>query len=95
MGTNVAVNGNAFTAVIMGMLTAVGGGIIRDVLCIQRPRVFMEEIYATAALAGSLTYYVLVNMGVNYIFVSIVSMTLVIGIRLFSIKWQWQLPRVN
>ena len=43
-------------AVFMGMLTATGGGVIRDVLTQTRPMILCGELYATAALVGSLSY---------------------------------------
>ena len=43
-------------AVFMGMVTATGGGLIRDVLTQSRPMILCGELYATAALTGALTY---------------------------------------
>lgn len=94
-GTNAALENGAFTAVIMGMLTAAGGGILRDILCLERPRVFKEEIYITAALAGSFTFYTLVQIGLSSIIVASLSILLAVMIRLMSIKWQWELPRAS
>lgn len=94
-GTNAAMGSNAFTAILMGVITAVGGGILRDVLCGEIPKVFKEEIYATAALVGSTCYYAMKTMGFNYIFASIVGMGLVVVIRLVSKYKCWKLPGVN
>ena len=49
-------------AVFMGMVTATGGGVIRDVLTQTRPMILCVELYATAALVGSLGYAVLVKL---------------------------------
>ena len=49
-------------AVFMGMITATGGGLIRDVLTQTRPMIMCGEIYATAALVGSLGYAALVHL---------------------------------
>ncbi len=46
-------------AVFMGMVTATGGGVIRDLLTNHRPMILCGELYATAALVGSLSYAVL------------------------------------
>jgi len=48
--------GNPVIAVVMGVITAVAGGIIRDVIANEVPLVLHREVYATAAFAGSLTY---------------------------------------
>ena len=42
-----------FIAALMGMITGVGGGVVRDVLLAQVPRVLRADVYATAALAGA------------------------------------------
>ena len=51
----------AFLAIMMGVLTAVGGGMIRDVCLLTVPFVLKKRIYAAAALAGSIVYYLLAN----------------------------------
>src|SRR5210317_1786661 len=48
-------------AVFMGMVTATGGGIIRDTITNQRPMIMCGQLYATAALTGALVYGVLVH----------------------------------
>ena len=49
-------------AVFMGMVTATGGGVIRDVLTQTEPMIMCGEVYATAALVGSLGYAALVQL---------------------------------
>lgn len=58
VGCHVALSFGApfVVAVFMGMLTATGGGVIRDVLTSNRPMILCGELYATAALVGSLSY---------------------------------------
>ncbi len=51
-------------AVFMGMVTATGGGVIRDVLTNTRPMILSGQLYATAALLGSLSYASLRYLGV-------------------------------
>lgn len=79
-------------AVMMGIVSAVFGGVIRDVLSNEIPLIFRKEIYASACLLGALTYLL-----VEYVFPSgtynmIFPITVVIGIRYFSIKRNWHLP---
>lgn len=52
-------------AVFMGMVTATGGGLIRDVLTNTKPLIMSGELYATAALVGALSYATLVRSGVS------------------------------
>lgn len=68
MGARVAIESGASgsIAIVMGLLTATFGGLIRDVLCNEIPLILRNEIYATAALAGALVYVVLEPMGLPY-----------------------------
>ena len=54
-------------AVFMGMVTATGGGLIRDVITNTRPMIMSGQVYATAALRGSLCYASLSYLGVSEI----------------------------
>ena len=79
-------------AVMMGIVSAVFGGVIRDVLLNEVPIVFRKEVYAFACLAGALVF-----IGLNYIsdFRSvnmIISISTVIAIRLLSIRYKWSIP---
>jgi uncharacterized membrane protein YeiH len=49
----------ALVAVLMGVMTATFGGLVRDVLCAEVPLILRREIYATAAAAGAVTYVAL------------------------------------
>ena len=63
VGCHIALNfGVPFViAVFMGMLTATGGGVIRDIITNQRPMIMGGQLYATAALSGALIYGALVH----------------------------------
>ena len=67
VGCHVALqHGSPFIiAVFMGMVTATGGGVIRDVIANRQPMIVRGELYATAALAGSLAYALLLETGLN------------------------------
>ncbi len=53
-------------ALVMGLLTATFGGLIRDVLCNEIPLILRNEIYATAALTGALVYVLLESLALPY-----------------------------
>lgn len=94
-GTQMALAHNIPTvgSILMGMVTAVGGGIIRDLFCNEIPLVFRKEIYATAALIGSGVYIELLSLtSIN--FAELVSVALVIIIRLVSVYRNWEAPRI-
>ncbi len=79
-------------AVVMGLITGVGGGIIRDLLCRQVPMVLRTEIYATASIVGGISYTLaLLLEAANQIALAIGMISALI-IRLSAIKWHLRLP---
>lgn len=81
-------------AVMMGVLSAVGGGAIRDILCGDVPLIFKPEIYATAALAGATIFVPLYLWLPDQRIAGIACILTVIIIRLGTIFYGWRLPTV-
>ncbi len=80
-------------AAIMGMFTAVMGGVIRDTLTNEVPVIFRKEIYATACLAGAIVYLILdLNTGLDRYMNMLVSISIIILIRLLAVKFRLTLP---
>ncbi|MCI5083296.1 MAG: trimeric intracellular cation channel family protein [Saprospiraceae bacterium] len=78
-------------AVMMGIVSAVFGGVIRDVLSNKEPLIFSKEVYAFACLAGALVflaaqYLVLENIAI------VISICVVITIRILAIRFHWSVP---
>jgi uncharacterized membrane protein YeiH len=75
----------------LGMMTATGGGVIRDLLTQTRPMILSGEIYATAALIGAATYAVLSRYGVDHPSAALLAFALAFAIRgasmLFHIRF--------
>ena len=82
-------------AAIMGMFTAVMGGVIRDTLTNKTPIIFNKEIYATACLAGAILYLVLHSFSVPRNINLPISSGLIILIRILAIKFHIELPRLK
>lgn len=82
-------------AAIMGMFSAVMGGVIRDTLTNEIPVLFRKEIYASACLAGAILYLVLNHYGLQREYNLLISMSLIISIRLISMKYKLSLPRLD
>lgn len=82
-------------AAIMGMFTAVMGGVIRDTLTNKTPIIFDREVYATACLAGAILYLVLYNFHVPRNINIPISSALIILIRILAIKFHLELPRLK
>ncbi|SHM48532.1 trimeric intracellular cation channel family protein [Phytopseudomonas punonensis] len=83
------------TAVIMGIMTGVAGGVMRDVICNEIPLIFKKEIYATACLAGALTFVLLRMLDTPHWLDTGVAMLVVLVIRLAAIRWRFSLPRFH
>ncbi|TWE06931.1 putative membrane protein YeiH [Pseudomonas sp. AG1028] len=83
------------TAVIMGIMTGVAGGVMRDVICNEIPLIFKKEIYATACLAGAVTFVLLRMLQTPHWLDTGVAMLVVLGIRLAAIRWRFSLPRFH
>jgi len=80
--------------VIMGTITGVAGGMIRDVLTTEIPLVLRRgQIYATAAIVGIIAYLLLSrSLGLGESASALVGMVLVAALRISSIIWNWTLP---
>lgn len=80
-------------AVMVGVLTAVGGGVLRDVLSGEVPRVLTDrELYAVPALVGAALYAVAWNAGLTQEVVAWGCVALISGFRLGAVRWSWKLP---
>jgi len=95
IGYKVGYSDNPLVIVIVGMVTGIGGGIMRDILIDTTPYVFKKHIYALASIIGIVLYYTL-RKYINNIFIdSIISMFTIILIRLLATKYHWSLPKVT
>jgi len=79
-------------AAIMGMFSAVMGGVLRDILTNETPVLFRKEIYATACLAGAVLYLLLFQLEVDRTINLALSSLVIVLIRLFAVKYKLALP---
>lgn len=79
-------------AAIMGMFTAIMGGVIRDTLTNETPVLFRKEIYATACLLGAILYLTLFYAGVERNINMVLSIVLIFVIRVLAVKYKLSLP---
>lgn len=86
---------NPFAAVILGLISAVFGGVIRDTLLNEIPLIFAKEIYATACIAGAVVYSMLTYAGVNETIAGPICMILIIVIRVIAVKYKLSLPKFD
>jgi len=80
---------------VMGLSSAVIGGVIRDTLCNDVPLIFHKEIYATACIAGGSLYLLLEHFEVNVIFSQLAAISTIIIIRLIAVKFNLSLPKIT
>jgi uncharacterized membrane protein YeiH len=86
---------NVFLVIFLGMITGIGGGILRDTLVRDIPFVLTERVYAVASLLGAICYYVLYWQGINLVLAALVGIAVIFAIRMASSKFRWHLPRVR
>ncbi len=84
---------NGQAAILLGITTAVGGGVLRDILLNRVPVILEKEIYASAALIGA----VIVVLGdyfkwVSNEWVSIIALTTCLTLRILALRYHWNLP---
>jgi uncharacterized membrane protein YeiH len=83
---------NPLAAVLLGVMTAVGGGVVRDVLTSEVPTVLHAELYAVAALSGAVVVVAGQLLQLPSTPVAIVGALLCFGLRLLAIRRGWGLP---
>ena len=82
-------------AVLMGAVSAVFGGVLRDILCNEVPLIFRQEIYASACLLGGGVFLLLRQMGLGMDWCMVVTVTLVVAVRVLAVKRGWALPKLR
>lgn len=85
---------NTALLLFVGVLTGVGGGVIRDIFAGNVPYIFRKHVYATASIAGAVLYLCLEKTGYPA-FAAGVSLLMVLLLRLLAAKYEWNLPRVH
>jgi uncharacterized membrane protein YeiH len=78
--------------VMLGTMTGVTGGVLRDVITAQVPLILRRDLYATAAIAGVTIYLVLQALGMSQRLAFGVGMFMVVVLRLLAIRWGLHLP---
>ena len=88
--------GMNFLAMAMaGMVTAVGGGILRDMFVNEMPLVIVKELYASASFLGVVVFYILLVANLPIEIVTVGSILVTTMLRLVAMKYNWNLPKVR
>ena len=96
VGSQIAIDAghisNPFIVLFSGVISCVGGGMLRDISCADIPFFFKKRIYAIACIAGSLTYYLL-YLYINEIAAIILGFATTVIIRLLATFFKWNMPK--
>ena len=84
-----------FIAVVMGMVSAVMGGVIRDILTNEVPLIFRKEIYASACLTGGAVFLICNYFNLSEVVRISATMSTIIGLRIIAVKYQLELPKIK
>ena len=88
--------GLSFLPIIFaGMITAIGGGILRDLFVREIPIVFVKEVYAVASFVGIIVFYFVLVFGASWDVASVVGLIIATGFRLVAMKYSWNLPKAT
>lgn len=85
----------ALGAVMLGVMTATAGGMIRDMLANQVPLILRKEVYASACLAGGVLLVGLQQTALPQTVAWLIAAGLVILVRVLAIRFDWALPRAR
>lgn len=94
IGCNIAATTGAHVGVVvlMGMITGVFGGLLRDILCNQVPLVLRRDLYATVSLVTGMLYVGMLHFDVNPDFATPVAISIGFTLRLLAIRFALELP---
>jgi uncharacterized membrane protein YeiH len=85
----------AFLSVLMGTITGVGGGTIRDLFLMKIPGILRADIYAVAALAGAAVFVIGFRLGLPKTVMMVTGALVCFTLRLLAVWQHWNLPKIG
>lgn len=85
---------NWFLVIFLGVVTGVGGGVLRDVLSLEMPYIFVKHIYAVASIIGAAATYIIFLTTGSVESAMLAGFFMVVGIRYLAAHFGWNLPKV-
>ena len=82
---------NSALQIFLGVMTGVGGGVMRDVFAAEKPMIFVKHFYALASLIGAVCFTLL--MPVNEGLSMLIGIFVVVVLRMLAAKYKWHLPK--
>ncbi|WP_201527599.1 trimeric intracellular cation channel family protein [Psychrobacter frigidicola] len=97
IGFNVALGQDMLPviAIMMGVWTAIIGGLLRDIICNEIPLLLRREIYITASVAGSVTYLLLEHWGMPARLNEFIMLGVIFAVRMLALRFDWHLPSIR
>ncbi|MBR4866898.1 MAG: trimeric intracellular cation channel family protein [Clostridia bacterium] len=86
---------NFLLTLLMGVMTGVGGGVLRDVLVNEKPYILTRHIYAVASILGSIVYYLFRTATPYRVLGTFLSVGATILVRLLAAHYHWSLPKIT
>ena len=86
---------NFLAIAFAGIVTAIGGGILRDVFVQDTPIIFVKELYASASLIGVVVFYFILVFDGSLYLATILGIIITTGLRMVAMKFNWNLPTVH
>ena len=87
------ISGDPLISVMMGVISAVFGGVLRDIVCNEVPLIFHAEIYATAAFLGSVLFVIAMGLELGLSLALWLGVIAALSLRSAAIVWGWSLPK--
>ncbi|ADT86393.1 trimeric intracellular cation channel family protein [Vibrio sp. Vb2880] len=94
IGTKVAMGmgHHAMICMVAALVTGVFGGLLRDLICRQQPLVLHDELYASVTLVASGLYLGMLELGINDVTTTIVTLVVGYTLRMAAVRFKWRLP---
>lgn len=81
--------------IVMGVITSVMGGVLRDMICGQLPMVLRKEVYILTTVAGGLFYLAMLHYSVDVIWRGSLTMIAIFSLRMLAVYRNWNLPSIT
>ncbi len=86
---------NILLAITLGVLTGVGGGVLRDVLVNEKPYILTKHVYASVSVLSCCFYYLFSVIWGHRVFGTFFSLIFTVVMRMLAAKLHWRLPKIN
>lgn len=84
-----------FLTIFLGVITGVGGGLLRDIMALEIPAILRKHIYACASLVGAIAYIIMCKVAIPSEIGLVLCAYIVVIIRLLARQLEWNLPKCD